>query len=350
MRVIILSFGRSGQGGMETVFRSVVLGLNRNEIETKLFLLGGSLEEKWLRDINHRIIGAASDTRIMRYIKYIVLLPIFIMKFKPDIIVGADSKAVFVGSLIKRLIRRKVKVASWMHLSLTKIKNLDLLKSADFHLAINGENFKQLHDFNITNDKNVYLIHNPVEKPKYNIHTKSEVAHFIYIGRLTWNGQKRVNDLLTSLSSVVGDWKLTILGDGDDKPKLTKYASELGIGQNISWHGWREDPWNISEGVTALILTSEYEGFGMVLVEAMSHGIPCISSNCPTGPSDIIEHNQNGWLYDPRDVKQLTVLIQNIVNDSSILPSPLIIKNSIARFEIENIILKFSQVFEHEVS
>lgn len=82
-------------------------------------------------------------------------------------------------------------------------------------------------------------------------------------------------------------------------------AEELDL--NVDWRGWFDDPWKeiANNGIDYLVLSSKFEGFGMVLAEAISRGIPVISSNCPVGPADIIKPDINGFLYTPGDREEL---------------------------------------------
>src|SRR5690606_24694224 len=83
---------------------------------------------------------------------------------------------------------------------------------------------------------------------------------------------------------------------------------------------------------TVLILPSDWEAFCYVLIEALLRGIPVISSDCPTGPRDIIQHGQNGWLFKPGDVLGLAGTISRIMSGSLVLPEPEVCRQSVAHF------------------
>lgn len=144
-------------------------------------------------------------------------------------------------------------------------------------------------------ESTISVIYNPVESKSIIIPpaVMSEPANFIYIGRMKFEGQKRIKDMLEGFSQVEGRWHLHVLGDGSDFEKCKAYGKELKIDDRISWYGWQKKPWEVVQqeikNVTALLLTSSFEGFPMTLLEAMSYGIPCISSNCTSGPEDMIQ-------------------------------------------------------------
>ena len=67
-----------------------------------------------------------------------------------------------------------------------------------------------------------------------------------------------------------------------------------------------------------LVMSSRYEGLPMVLIEALSFGLPIISYNCPHGPSEIIEHKINGLLVENQSIKKLSVAIEQMIDDNSL--------------------------------
>jgi UDP-D-galactose:(glucosyl)LPS alpha-1,6-D-galactosyltransferase len=354
MRIAILCYGTSGKGGMETVISHIIGALNELGHDTELFLLGGSYDQSWLGGVRSRVVGKSQDSKLTGYVKYAFLLPGILWRFSPDVIVGADDRAVWTAMMMKRMLGLKAPVASWMHFAITDI-SYGLLKNADFHLAINSENVQQLIDLHVAKPDKIYLVHNPVKLTDRTVPRPTDVAHFIYMGRLTYGGQKRVSDFITALSQVKGAWQATIMGDGImgdrvDKERLQELAKTMGIHTRIQWIGWQRNPWAEIHSASALVLTSEYEGFGMVLVEAMSHGIACVSSDCRTGPVDIVKEGINGWFYPVRDVAKLATILQRITDAPDALPQAQDIRSTIEHFGSEHVIPKLIRAFQKETA
>lgn len=137
-------------------------------------------------------------------------------------------------------------------------------------------------------------------------------------GRLT--EQKGFCDLLTALKSVREklDVSLWILGTGPLQSDLINQARELGLGDSVEFLGFQPDPLPFFAASDLFVLSSWWEGFGNVIVEAMSVGTPVVATDCHYGPAEIIQHGVNGILLPPRSPKQLAYKITAALEDSQL--------------------------------
>ncbi|PMP81584.1 MAG: 1,6-galactosyltransferase, partial [Caldisericum exile] len=104
----------------------------------------------------------------------------------------------------------------------------------------------------------------------------------------------------------------------------------------IEWRGFKKDPYeNLNEGVTALLLTSRFEGFGMVLAEANQRGIPVISSDCQVGPADIVIPGVNGYLYPEGDMDAFVKIVNDVIDGKVGFGTPEEIARTAERFSGE---------------
>jgi glycosyltransferase involved in cell wall biosynthesis len=114
------------------------------------------------------------------------------------------------------------------------------------------------------------------------------------------------------------DWILDIYGDGVEKNNLQKLIDELNLSSNVILHGNSNTMEKNYLNASIFLFTSKAEGLPMVLIEAISYGIPCISYDCPTGPSDIITNKEDGFLIEENNVtalkEKLLFLIENEKN------------------------------------
>ena len=204
------------------------------------------------------------------------------------------------------------------------------IKLADAHLAISSgiaEIIKRIHP-----EAKVYLVYNPVPRYDGPIIQRPRKPIFLYVGRIS-NGDKNISFMLKGLSRLKHkDWQLKIVGTGPDEKKLKKLAGKLGIADRISWLGFRKDPYSEFQEITALLLTSRYEGFGMVLVEANQRGIPVISSDCESGPKDIVITGVNGYLYREGDMDEFVRIVSDVIDGRLSFDTPENIAKTAERF------------------
>lgn len=111
------------------------------------------------------------------------------------------------------------------------------------------------------------------------------------------------------------DWTLNIFGSGPGRKSLQRQIDDAGLGRQVRLRGFTTSLPAELEAASLYVLSSRFEGFPMVLLEAMGCGLPVVAFDCPTGPSELIEHGTNGILAKPRSVKALTEAINHAIED-----------------------------------
>lgn len=343
-KILFISYDLAGKGGIEVVSKKLSQLLTAHGYYNEFFFIHDRnnntiTDDLWLDGIQYTRINSNIKNTKLRRLHFAFQLSKFLRKKTFDVLITLSPLDCFIANLARKILFSNHSIYSWVHGSLQYQYKKEYLKKADRHLAISSGIANGLKKLGIKEDK-IDIIYNPISRQNEVIKRTLEKVNFIYIGRLD-NEQKNIFELIYALSSLENDWHIDIIGDGPDKIEIQKLASINNILEKMTFHGWKKNPWNyvienIHE-VTALLLTSKYEGFGMVLAEACSYGVLCITSDCDSGPRDIIFEGINGYLYCPGNPIDLSNKLQ-ILFENKKLPSQLEIKNSIHDFYDDNYI------------
>jgi len=134
------------------------------------------------------------------------------------------------------------------------------------------------------------------------------------MGRLT--RQKGFDILIRAFAGLNhASSRLAILGDGADREPLLRLAREVGVADRLIMPGFVTDTARWLAHATLFVLSSRWEGFGHVLVEAMASDVPVISTRCPHGPADILQDNRTGVLVPPEEPAALATAIEQLLGD-----------------------------------
>jgi glycosyltransferase involved in cell wall biosynthesis len=138
----------------------------------------------------------------------------------------------------------------------------------------------------------------------------------IFVGRLE-DCQKNLTGLLNIWAKTKrdGGWILKIVGDGPDRQKFEELAYRLNISDSVSFTGWINDPSPIMQSAKLFCITSFFEGFALVIAEAMANGLPVVSYDLPYGPSDIISDGQDGLLIPYLDEDAFAQKLSELMAD-----------------------------------
>ena len=106
---------------------------------------------------------------------------------------------------------------------------------------------------------------------------------------------------------------VNIYGDGNYKDQIEQYIKDRSMEGVVVLKGRTDDVPSVMSEASFFILSSRFEGFGMVLAEAMAQGLPAVSFDCPTGPSDIVKTNVNGILVENQNKEALADAISYMI-------------------------------------
>lgn len=181
----------------------------------------------------------------------------------------------------------------------------------------------------ITGLKNkIGVIYNPIVNPEIYELAKEPVNHpwildkstpvILAVGRLV-----KAKDYPTLLNAFymilrIKQAKLLILGEGNDELKIKRFAERLGISGSVDFLGLQENPYKFMAKSSVFVLSSQQEGFSTVIVEAMACGLPVVSTDCESGPSEIIQDEKNGYLVKVGDSAAMAEKIIKILDNNAV--------------------------------
>lgn len=247
-----------------------------------------------------------------------IKLRMALRKINPDILVcSMPGLSIFIEP-----IKGGTKTIYWLHQSfflgrkfgLDWIGNRVAVKYGDAMVVLTKEALAEIGNFH--GNARIEQIYNPyvmVPSPHaYDINSKKIIS----CGRFTpQKGFDMLVDVAEKVLKKHPDWTWDIYGDGSAKSELVSKIKLKGLSDRVLLKGFSSQLEDIYRNCSIYALTSRYEGFGLVLIEAMSQRLPCVAFNCKCGPSEIINDGKNGFLIECFDIdkmaKKINLLIEN---------------------------------------
>ena len=250
--------------------------------------------------------------------------------------------------------KKHCKYVAWEHFNYfientrgTGIARKLACKKADMIVVLGKKDF-----LNYTNNekcKNIMYIYNPV---KFQLsYPKINASHrIVAIGRL--EKQKGFDRLIKAWQIVenvlpeTSDWYVEIYGEGSQKIVLEEMIRNSNL-KKISLKGYCSEVEKILEDSSIFVLSSRYEGFVLVLIEALAKGLPCISFNCKEGPDELIHDNSNGYLIKDGDIVGFSEKLLKMIEDDELRKSFSIhTHDGLERFEIGSVLEQWELLFK----
>lgn len=196
----------------------------------------------------------------------------------------------------------------------------------------------------------IHVIYNPVITSTVLQQAKESVEHAwfndneppVILGAGRLEPQKDFPTLIRAFAQVrkVRSARLMILGNGRERANLKALITQLGLEKDVALVGFVNNPYAYMSKAKVFVLSSAWEGFGNVLVEALAVDTPVVSTNCPSGPAEILAQGKYGALVAVGDVDNLANEILKVLdgNCKSIEPTWL------EQFRVESVTQKYLQV------
>jgi glycosyltransferase involved in cell wall biosynthesis len=290
-------------------------------------------------------------TRKLSFIKNIIGLRKVLKRLKPDFIIATDYPH-SVGCILAGY-QTQSKVYSWEH--------------HHFHWLQKNWFWKKMIDFTYPRLAGI-LCYNVDETKYYKKWTAKTyvIPNFIFdvpeieiapqkiILTVGWLIERKGVDLIPAMAKTVfekfPEWKWIIIGEGPLGETLVDQIKKFNLdGRLVVQSPQKPLLPNDYQLASIYVMTSRMEPFGLVLIEAMSNGVPCIAFDCETGPRHIIENNTTGILVEPENANAMTnAIIDLITNDEKRISMAENSRESVKRFSAENVYKQWEKIFNAE--
>lgn len=188
---------------------------------------------------------------------------------------------------------------------------------------------------------------------EFNVDFDKKEKNVVAVGRLhSVKGFDRLLEIWKQISEKYPDWKLVIVGDGEEKQSLSRLADNLGISDSVIFTGAldHERVMEVMKKSSVYTMTSYSEGFGFVLIEAMSCGLPVVAFDVRVGPRAIINNDIDGILIEDGNNEKYSAALYKLMDDDELRLS--LSKKALSRakdFTEEKIIEKWLSILEAQI-
>ncbi len=301
-------------------------------IDKPAFYLDPKIKVKYLTDVKpneNEWKKTIKEKNIFKFIKesfYSVKVLYLRKKTMKEYIKNTDTKIIIssrylFNNILSKYSKKDVLKIGWEHnhphgnMKFAK-KVIKSAKGLDYFVLV-SKNLQSLYKEKLKKSKcKCVYIPNIVDENDKSSDLLSK--NLVSVGRLS--KEKGFMDLLIIFNKILKkypDYKLNIIGDGEEKEKLENYIKENHLEKNVIMHGFQNKDYinNVLLGSMIYLMTSFTESFGIVLIEAMSYGIPCIAFSSAEGAEELIENGKNGYLIDDRNIDKYVSKVEFLMNN-----------------------------------
>jgi glycosyltransferase involved in cell wall biosynthesis len=359
LRVLFFLPDLDGGGAQRTII-NIANALSRRGIEASLAAVRADGPARaWLnKDVDLVDLGAGR-------IRHSVLpLRRAIKSIRPDVLFSTILDANIVAALATVGLIRKPKLILRETNSLRARGDVGSFRwrlagwaytRADIVIALSSGVERELaEDFNLCRDR-LLTVSNPVDVAAArtkaglldSVISSWEGYTLVAAGRL--HRQKGFDLLIQSIAELKRrDIRIVILGDGPEEAALRRQVAQMNMSDRVEFTGFLDNPYPWLAAADLFVLPSRWEGFGHVIVEAMSVGTPVIAADCPHGPADIIEDGVDGRLTPVEDPVALGTAIEAMLSDpKSLLRFSEKAAIKAEQFDVETIVEQYLALFKH---
>lgn len=346
-------------GGVSGVVVNLLNQLtNSKEIEVLLVL--NKKEGEFLKYLHSDIEIYELGTKRMRDSFFSLIK--FLKKVKPNVLISGQSHVNTIALLANQMLGERTKVIITEHSNLqeglkemnnpTSTILLTLMKifypKADKVISVSRGVGETLLKYIKINKSKMEVIYNPVisdliyeraEEPlNHKWFTPKETPVILTVARL--EKQKDLENLIQAFAIVRNkvDSRLLIIGEGKERDNLEKLIKKLDLLDSVELYGFEENPYNFLKNADLFVLSSKAEGLANILVEALYLRCKIVSTDCPSGPAEVLKNGKFGRLVPPEDSLKLAEgIIDQLKESTSEIPNNKELEEWLKEFEVNHV-------------
>ena len=269
--------------------------------------------------------GMPSDLRIRKSLKLVFKIKRFIDENKIDVLFVVGLLPAPVITVLRPFLKSKVVFCEHENISGRDKKTVFFkrlaCKMSDKVVVLTKQTLEDYLQKTNVSSKKITHIYNYVDDEllQKNIVCDVNSKKIISVGRLSEEkGFEIAIDVASEVFKKYPDWQWNIYGDGPDREKLNNKIKNMNLENNFFLKGYASDVVEKYREHSIFVLTSQREGFALVLVEAKASALPVVSFNCSSGPSEIVRDGIDGYLVPCYDKNYMVEKICNLIENSEL--------------------------------
>lgn len=359
---------QGGKGGTQEYIKMLLKYLNRDKYEITVICHGETYEELNNLEYNTHYVEMVRSISILKDLMSLKNVLSYLKNNKIDIVYSHSSKGGVIGRMAARLLNIpnlynphgwsfNMKISNRKKYFYALVEKI-VSKFADKIIMISEAEYNAAVLKGIADRNKLALITNGVDLGKFNKKNGDDFKQSLNIpnnfkvvgmmGRLT--EQKSPQTFIEIAQIVTASYpkcKFMLVGDGELKNILENMVSEFNLEDKIIFTGWVNDPEKYISIMDVGVLTSKWEGFGLVLAEMMASGKPVVASEVDGIPF-VVRNNVDGFLCKPDDVKEFARYVLRLLNEDDLYKtmSESAYKHAREQFDLKRVIRQHESIFD----
>ncbi|MFK3936038.1 glycosyltransferase [Alkalihalobacillus sp. NPDC078783] len=346
-------------GGVERLTLHLINGLLDKGYKVDLLVV--QLKGEYVEEIPEGVNLIHLDKANLR--SSLLAIRSYLKEHQPDALISAKDYINLIVLAAKKLTRVKTKIIVSSHVNITEQarrlpqfnhvkRGISLMyRFADDIVCVSKGVAEDIREVSRVSSEKVHVIYNPIVTPELLENGEESVHHpwfdegkqvLVSVGRL--HVQKDYPTLLHAFKRVCEEKevRLLLVGDGPEMGSLQELAKTLELNDVVDFVGFKNNPYPYMKQADLFVLSSAWEGFGNVLIEAFAMGTTVVATDCPSGPAEILEHGRLGTLVPVGEVEKMADAIIYALEHPQ---QEELLKERASTFSIENCVTAYERLF-----